>query len=149
VSVPRRPLKVALIGAGNVASFHLPAYVEHRDEVELVAVCDVDERAAAARARQGGACSVYADLETLLREEEVEALDICTPHDLHAEHAIAAAEALVEVFIEHGDFENPKKGRMKFAVDALGELGIEHLDMPLTPELLWRAIHETEQRKAA
>jgi aerobic carbon-monoxide dehydrogenase large subunit len=35
------------------------------------------------------------------------------------------------------------------AVDALGELGIEHLDMPLTPELLWRAIHETEQRKAA
>jgi carbon-monoxide dehydrogenase large subunit len=34
-------------------------------------------------------------------------------------------------------------------VDALTELGIEHLDMPLTPERLWRAIHEAEQRKAA
>jgi aerobic carbon-monoxide dehydrogenase large subunit len=34
-------------------------------------------------------------------------------------------------------------------VDALAELGIEHLDMPLTLERLWRAIHETEQRKAA
>jgi len=34
-------------------------------------------------------------------------------------------------------------------VDALAELGIEHLDMPLTPERLWRAIHDAEQRKAA
>ena len=34
-------------------------------------------------------------------------------------------------------------------VDALAELGIEHLDMPLTPERLWRAIRGAEQRKAA
>ena len=34
-------------------------------------------------------------------------------------------------------------------VDALAELGIEHLDMPLTPERLWRAIHDAEQPKAA
>jgi aerobic carbon-monoxide dehydrogenase large subunit len=34
-------------------------------------------------------------------------------------------------------------------VDALAELGIEHLDMPLTPERVWRAIRAAEQRKAA
>ncbi len=34
-------------------------------------------------------------------------------------------------------------------VDALGELGIAHLDMPLTPERVWQAIHAAEQRKAA
>jgi aerobic carbon-monoxide dehydrogenase large subunit len=34
-------------------------------------------------------------------------------------------------------------------VDALGELGIEHLDMPLTPERVWRAIHTAERRKVA
>src|SRR6516165_1556706 len=34
-------------------------------------------------------------------------------------------------------------------VDALAELGIEHLDMPLTPERVWRAIDAAEQRKAA
>jgi aerobic carbon-monoxide dehydrogenase large subunit len=34
-------------------------------------------------------------------------------------------------------------------VDALGEIGIEHLDMPLTPERLWRAIHAAAGRKAA
>jgi aerobic carbon-monoxide dehydrogenase large subunit len=26
-------------------------------------------------------------------------------------------------------------------VDALAEFGVEHLDMPLTPERVWRAIH--------
>jgi carbon-monoxide dehydrogenase large subunit len=34
-------------------------------------------------------------------------------------------------------------------VDALAELGIEHLDMPLTPERVWRAIRGAEQRRAA
>ncbi|MBO0735263.1 MAG: xanthine dehydrogenase family protein [Alphaproteobacteria bacterium] len=34
-------------------------------------------------------------------------------------------------------------------IDALGELGVEHLDMPLTPERLWQAIRSTEPRKAA
>ncbi|HEX3414690.1 MAG TPA: hypothetical protein VHT00_23560, partial [Stellaceae bacterium] len=34
-------------------------------------------------------------------------------------------------------------------VDALGELGITHLDMPLTPERVWQAIHSAEQRMAA
>jgi carbon-monoxide dehydrogenase large subunit len=26
-------------------------------------------------------------------------------------------------------------------LDALSEFGVEHLDMPLTPERVWRAIH--------
>jgi carbon-monoxide dehydrogenase large subunit len=34
-------------------------------------------------------------------------------------------------------------------VDALNELGITHLDMPLTPERVWQAIHSAEQRMAA
>jgi len=34
-------------------------------------------------------------------------------------------------------------------VDALGEIGIEHLDMPLTPELLWRQIQAATALKAA
>ncbi len=33
---------------------------------------------------------------------------------------VAAAEALVDVFVAHGDFEHPANGRMKFVVDRLG-----------------------------
>jgi aerobic carbon-monoxide dehydrogenase large subunit len=34
-------------------------------------------------------------------------------------------------------------------VDAVGELGIDHLDMPLTSERLWRALRDATARKAA
>src|SRR5207248_7409622 len=34
-------------------------------------------------------------------------------------------------------------------VDALAELGIEHLDMPLTPERVWIGIRAASGRKAA
>ena len=34
---------------------------------------------------------------------------------------LAAAEALVDVFVRHGDVEHPAKGRMKFVVQRLGE----------------------------
>ncbi len=34
-------------------------------------------------------------------------------------------------------------------VDALAPLGIEHIDMPVTPERLWRAIRTAERRQAA
>jgi sulfite reductase beta subunit-like hemoprotein len=39
-------------------------------------------------------------------------------------HVLAAAEALIEVFVGHGDLENPKQGRLKFVVQALGEDGL-------------------------
>jgi len=34
-------------------------------------------------------------------------------------------------------------------IDALAEFGIEHLDMPLTPERVWAAIRAAAERKAA
>ncbi|MGI9119360.1 MAG: Rieske 2Fe-2S domain-containing protein [Acidimicrobiales bacterium] len=36
---------------------------------------------------------------------------------------MAAAEALIEVFVDHGDLDKPTKGRMKFVVERLGEAG--------------------------
>jgi carbon-monoxide dehydrogenase large subunit len=34
-------------------------------------------------------------------------------------------------------------------IDALGEFGITHIDMPLTPERVWRAIQDAKKTKAA
>ena len=35
------------------------------------------------------------------------------------------------------------------AIDALSDYGITHLDMPLTPENIWRAIQEGRKSKSA
>jgi len=34
-------------------------------------------------------------------------------------------------------------------IDAVGELGIDHLDMPLTPETVWRALRAAAASKVA
>jgi carbon-monoxide dehydrogenase large subunit len=34
---------------------------------------------------------------------------------------------------------------MNALVDALSECGIRHIDMPATPECVWRAIHEARR----
>jgi aerobic carbon-monoxide dehydrogenase large subunit len=38
---------------------------------------------------------------------------------------------------------------MNAVVDALSDFGIRHIDMPATPEIVWRAIQEAKGRKAA
>jgi aerobic carbon-monoxide dehydrogenase large subunit len=38
---------------------------------------------------------------------------------------------------------------MNAVVDALGEFGVTHMDMPATPERIWRAIADGKAAKAA
>ncbi|MEK9665386.1 MAG: Gfo/Idh/MocA family oxidoreductase, partial [Candidatus Nanopelagicales bacterium] len=87
--------RYALIGTGFFAQNHLHAWAE-MPEVELVAVCDVDEeRLAAAAAQFGG--TPYADAGELLQNEDVDFIDIATTPPTHrmmvelaAEHGVAA-----------------------------------------------------------
>ena len=38
---------------------------------------------------------------------------------------------------------------MNAIVDALAELGVEHLEMPVTPERVWDAIRAAQRARAA
>jgi UDP-N-acetylglucosamine 3-dehydrogenase len=92
-------LRVALIGCGNIgAGGHLPAYA-HIPEAELVAVCDAVEELAHAAAERSGAAA-YTDYRQLLEREDIRMMDICVPTYLHAEVAVAAAEAGKHVLCE-------------------------------------------------
>ncbi len=93
-------LGVAVIGAGNVSSEHIRAYLQNPD-VELVALCDRSAENAQHRAALHGlACTLYTDLDALLRDERIGLVSICTPNSLHARLAIAAADAGKHVLIE-------------------------------------------------
>ena len=94
------PLKVGLVGAGGIANSHIRAYLEHTDRVQLTAVCDIVEDAARAYAKRVNVDAVYTDLDTMLREADIDAVDLCTRHDVHAPHAVAAAEAGKHVIVE-------------------------------------------------
>ncbi len=93
-----KPVRVALVGCGKVGHIHAQALAV-RPEAEFVAVCDVDHRRAASFAT-GYAVRGFVELDRMLRDARPEAVIIGTPHPLHAEAAVRAAEAGVHVLVE-------------------------------------------------
>ena len=94
------PLKVGLVGTGRIAHAHMAAYLQHPDRVELTAVCDIIEDAAQRYAKLAKVDAVYTDFETMVKEADIDAVDICSIHDQHPTQTIAAAEAGKHVLSE-------------------------------------------------
>jgi myo-inositol 2-dehydrogenase / D-chiro-inositol 1-dehydrogenase len=90
-------MRVAVIGAGWIAADHVDV-LRKRDDVELVAVCDLD-RIRAERLAPDGA-HVYERWEDLLERERPEAVWVCTPPLVHREPAVAALAGGVHVYLE-------------------------------------------------
>ncbi|HEU4760538.1 MAG TPA: Gfo/Idh/MocA family oxidoreductase [Dehalococcoidia bacterium] len=85
-------LRVAFIGAGRIADLHALGYRDNPD-AELYAVCDADAEVAARRAAEWGAAKHCSNDRQLLADPDVDAVEILTPHHLHAEMAVAALAA--------------------------------------------------------
>jgi predicted dehydrogenase len=85
-------VRVGFVGCGRIADLQCLAYLEH-PRARIAAVCDVDAARAARRAEAWGVAKVYTELDELLADPDVNAVEILTPHHLHAAHATAALEA--------------------------------------------------------
>ncbi|MGE5623642.1 MAG: Gfo/Idh/MocA family protein, partial [Methanocella sp.] len=90
-------VRVALVGCGRVSVVHTDA-LARIPEAELVLAVDSRPERAQAVAEQYG-CRWASDFEAALGEG-VDAVQICTPHYLHAPMTIAAAEAGKHVLTE-------------------------------------------------
>ncbi len=91
-------MKVAVIGCGSVSKMHFKALSENPD-TEISAVADIKLERADAKALEYGARAYY-DFDELLKNEEIDAIHICTPHYLHTSMAIKALEAGINVLLE-------------------------------------------------
>ena len=93
-------LKVAVIGNGGISGVHLRGYSLNPD-VELYALCDINEKNLKRRAEEYGVTRLYADKDEMLRElPEIDAVSVCTWNAAHAECAIAALNAGKHVLCE-------------------------------------------------
>jgi predicted dehydrogenase len=93
-----KTIRTALIGCGKVGGLHAAALAS-LPESNLVAVCDADlGRAEKFAGEYGG--RAFADVSRLLADAAPEAVFVCTPHPLHAEPAMLAAEAGAHVMVE-------------------------------------------------
>jgi predicted dehydrogenase len=89
-----------LIGCGDIARRRVAPALGALDNCELVAVSRADAARAEAFAAEFGARRWHADWRELIADPEVEAVYVATPVHLHAEQAVAAAEAGKHVLCE-------------------------------------------------
>jgi UDP-N-acetyl-2-amino-2-deoxyglucuronate dehydrogenase len=91
-------VRTALVGCGKVGQIHAAALAS-LPETDFLAACDErPERAGALAERYG--VRAYTDLGAMLRERDLHALLVATPHPLHLASVLPAAEAGVHVLIE-------------------------------------------------
>jgi predicted dehydrogenase len=96
-------LRLAIIGAGGISGAHARGIVAHKDKIDCVALCDVSEANLKSREEQlGGVKYKFNDWRKMLAEigDQIDAVDICLPHHLHAPCIMDAAAAGKHILCE-------------------------------------------------
>lgn len=96
-------LNVAHIGIGGMGGGHLGYMLarQSRGEVNVVALCDVDDhRLASALKSAGGKATPYRDYRYVLARKDVDAVVIATPDHWHACQTVHACQSGKHVYVE-------------------------------------------------
>ncbi len=92
-------LKLAFVGCGAIAPYHLNGIKEHAPRIQVTAAIDPNRDKAEEIAAETGA-AVFGSLEEGLADGDFDAVDILTPHHLHEPQAIQAFAAGKHVVLE-------------------------------------------------
>lgn len=127
----KKEIRIALIGTGLMGRTHSNGYKRIGDffpELEyrpiLKAVCSRNEEKVRAFAEQWGYESIETDWRKIIERDDIDAIDICTPNDTHAEIAIAAAAAGKMILCEKPLARTLEEA--KTMVDAIEKAGVKN-----------------------
>lgn len=102
-------IDLALIGCGGIANSHIGGFrelsVRGLKIFNIKAVCDIvvenaEEKAMAIQHFQNIKPKIYTDIETMLKNESLDAVDICLPHNLHHVAAVQCLNKGLNILIE-------------------------------------------------
>ena len=88
-----------MIGVGLMGRRHAENLLRHVDDARLVAVTDADESTRERVAKELGT-TASASVDELLERTDVRAVIVASPKRFHEEHAVSAAKAGKDVFLE-------------------------------------------------
>ena len=127
----KKTLNIGLIGGGFMGRTHSNGYNRIRNFFPaleftpvLKAVCFRNETKLKAFAEQWGYESTETDWRKLIERDDIDAVDICTPNDTHAEIAIAAAKAGKMILCEKPLARNLEESQVM--VDAIEAAGVKN-----------------------
>jgi predicted dehydrogenase len=92
-------VRIGVIGCGQIADLTVCGYLED-ERAEIAAVCDSDNEKAEAKAKEWRADRIYRDYRDLLKDRDIDAVEIITPHDLHCGMAVDAARARKHISVQ-------------------------------------------------
>ncbi len=124
----KKPINIGIVGYGFMGRTHSNAYKRVCDFFDvpyrpvLKAVCGRSEAQAKEFAERWGYESVETDWRALVARKDIDAIDICTPNNTHAEIAIAAAAAGKMILCEKPLAMNMVEGQAM--VDAVEKAGV-------------------------
>lgn len=93
-------MRVGVIGTGAIAQVAHLGVLSRLEDVELVALADIDVPKAQALAKRFDIPDVYDDIEPLLEYGRPDVVVVCTPNHLHRVHVLTALSAGAHVFCE-------------------------------------------------
>jgi predicted dehydrogenase len=116
-------VRIGVIGGGKFGQLHLRTFRQMGwdREVELAAVCRVNEEALRAQAAEFGIAG-YTDYRRMLDEEKLDAVTIVTPDHLHRDMALEAIARGLHVLVEK-PLDTTSAGCRKI-VDAANQAGV-------------------------
>jgi UDP-N-acetyl-2-amino-2-deoxyglucuronate dehydrogenase len=93
-----RKIRIAVVGGGRISKNHFDS-IKQYDDLELVAVCDVDKQTLDIAVDEHGVDG-FLHLQDMLDHSKCDVIAICTPSGIHPEQAITSAERGVHVITE-------------------------------------------------
>lgn len=95
------PIRLGVVGLGGIAtSNHLQIWPKMKDEVQIVALCDIAKEKLEKASKQFRVKKLYADIVEMLENENIDAIDICTPPNTHRDLCLKAFRAGINCIVE-------------------------------------------------
>ncbi len=115
-------IKIGIIGSGKICQGpHMGAY-DKIDNAKIVAICDIDEKKLEMVSKRYPDAKLYTDYKEMIANEELDAVDICTPNNIHSQAAIYALNQGLNVICEKPDAINAEEAeKMKKAAEDSGK----------------------------
>ena len=85
-SITNRKIRIAIVGCGRISKNHFGSIEKHGDELELVAICDINPAVLKEHAERYKV-PAYRDMEEMLQKEQLDLVALCTPSGIHPDQA--------------------------------------------------------------
>lgn len=98
-SIISRKIRIGIVGCGRISKNHFGAVENHSNDIELVAVCDIDPQVLALH-KEKYKVPGYRQLEEMVKNEKLDLVAICTPSGIHPDQAGIVARQGIHVMTE-------------------------------------------------